>query len=54
MEKYKIIVSAPSDREAVAAILFKNGYAVKLVKEKNGSRTAMSIEYWRESDENNA
>ena len=53
MEKYKIIVSAPSDRETVAAILFKNGYTVKLAKEKNGKRTVLAIEYWRDNDENN-
>lgn len=53
MGKQKIYVSGPADREQVAAILFKNGYTVKLGKEV-GKRTIMFIEYWREKDEQRA
>lgn len=51
MSKQKIYVSNPADREQVAAILFKNGYTVKLGKEKQGKRTVMSVDFWREHDE---
>ena len=53
MSKQKIYVSAPADREQVAAVLFKNGYTVKLIKEKNGKRTVLAIEYWRDNDAEN-
>ena len=54
MSKQKIYVSAPADREQVAAVLFKNGYTVKLIKEKNGKRTVLAIEYWGEQNEQGA
>ncbi len=47
MDVQKIYVSSPADREAVAAILFKNGYTVRLGKEKDGKRTKMVVEFWR-------
>lgn len=51
MENQKIYVSNPADREQVAAILFKNGYTVRLGKEKQGKRTAMCVELWRDENE---
>ena len=54
MKKQRIYVSSPADREQVAAILFKNGYTVKLAKEKEGKRTTMVVEFWREKDEQRA
>lgn len=47
MEKQKIYVSNPADREQVAAVLFKNGYTVKLGKEQAKGRTVMSVEFWK-------
>lgn len=46
MEKQKIYVSNPTDRETVAAILFKNDYTVRLGKEQ-GKRVVMYIEFWK-------
>lgn len=53
VDKQKIYVSVSADREQMAAILFKNGYTVKLAKEKNGKRTVLAIEYWRDNDAEN-
>ena len=50
--KQKIYVSSPADREQMAAILFKNGYTVRLGKEKDGKRTVMAVELWKEKEEN--
>ncbi len=50
MDKQKIYVSTPADREQVAAILFKNGYTVRLGKEQVKNRTVMLIEFWKGGD----
>ena len=54
MTKQRVYVSNPSDREQMAAILFKNGYTVKLAKETSGKRTTMIVEFWKgeEADDN--
>lgn len=51
--KQRIDVLNPEDRQQVAAILVKNGYTVRLGKEKIGKRTTVFIEFWRDSDEQN-
>ncbi len=52
--KQRIDVLNPEDRQQVAAILVKNGYTVRLGREKNGkSRTTIFVEFWRDSDEQN-
>ena len=47
MEKQRITVSNVDDREKMAVILIKNGYTVRVVKEKIGNKTTAYIEYWR-------
>ena len=47
----KIQISSPADREAVAAILFKNGYTVRLGKVPQGKRTVLYVEFWRKKNE---
>ena len=51
MDVQRILVSNPADREAVAAILFKNGYTVRLGKVPQGKRTVLYVEFWREKNE---
>lgn len=51
MDVQQILVSNPADREAVAAILFKNGYTVRLGKVPQGKRTVLYVEFWREKTE---
>ena len=46
MEKQRIVVSNPDDRNALAIILVKNGYTVRVVKERQGNKTTMFVEYW--------
>ena len=38
------------DRIALASLLVKAGYAVKLSQEKIGSRTVYFVEYWEEQN----
>ena len=46
MEKHRIVVSNKEDRQALALILVKNGYTVRVVKERFGNKTTMYVEYW--------
>ncbi len=50
MEKQRIIVSNADDRQALAVILIKNGYTVRVVKERNGKSTVQYVEHWRDSE----
>ena len=49
--KQRINISSPADREQVAAILVKNGYTVRLGREKIGKRTVIFVELWSDKDE---
>ena len=51
MDKQRICISSPADREQVAAILVKNDYTVRLVKESAGKRTKICVEFWRGDDD---
>lgn len=46
MDKQRIAVSNPDDRNTLAIILVKNGYTVRVVKERFGNKTTMYVEYW--------
>ena len=46
MEKNRITVSNADDRQTLAVILIKNGYTVRVVKERNGKATITVVEYW--------
>ena len=39
------------DRCKLAALLVKAGYTVRIGKEKVGSQTAYTVEYWEEENE---
>lgn len=47
---WKILnIAIPAEREAVAQILFKNGYTVRQRRRKDGNKTVIYIEYRKES-----
>ena len=48
-ERTMIECAAPADRDALAVILVRNGYTVRVVKKKSptGSRTISYVEYWK-------
>ena len=50
MEIKRITVSNADDRQALAVILIKNGYTVRVVKERNGKATLQYVEYWRDGE----
>lgn len=46
--KQRVLITSPEDRQQVAAILVKNGYTVRLAKEKKNQKTTVTyVEYWR-------
>lgn len=49
---WKILdIAIPAERDAVAQILFKNGYIVRIVRQrrrKDGNKTVIYIEYRKE------
>lgn len=49
MTPLRLYITNPSDRDAVVAILARNGYTVRIGKEKNGRSTSYKwfVEYWR-------
>lgn len=47
---WKILdIAIPAERDAVAQILFKNGYTVRQRRRKGRSKTVIYIEYRKES-----
>lgn len=47
---WKILdIAIPAERDAVAQILFKNGYTVRQRRRKDGNKTVIYIEYKKES-----
>ena len=50
MAKQRIKVNNAEDRQTIAAVLIKNGYTVRLVKEKVGKSMVQYVEYWGDND----
>lgn len=50
MEKHRIAVSNKEDRQALALILVKNKYTVRIVKDNVGNKKTETIEYWRDAE----
>ena len=48
MEPVAIDIHNKSDREAVAMALFRAGYTVRERRRKEGTKTIVYLEYWRE------
>lgn len=48
MEPMAINIHNKADREAVAMALFRAGYTVRERRRKEGTKTIVYLEYWRE------
>lgn len=48
MDWIPIDIAIPAERDAVAQILFKNGYAVRRWRRTDGNKTVIYIEYRKE------
>ena len=48
-ERHILEISRTADREAVAMALYRAGYSVREAKRKEGSKTVIYIEYWKEN-----
>lgn len=58
MDKHRIYTQKGSaathaDKIALASLLVKTGYTVRLGKEKKGSSTTTFVEYWEEKENGN-
>ena len=50
MNKTKLHINLPQDRDAVVTILARNGYTVRQGKEKVGKTYAKYVECWKEGE----
>ena len=50
MNKQKIYIALPQDRDAVVTILARNGYTVRQGKEKRGKAYDKYVEFWKEGE----
>ena len=48
MNPTRIYIAAPGDRDAVVAVLARNGYTVRQGREKNGKSYKWFVEYYKE------
>ncbi len=46
----RLFIDKPVDRDAAAVILIRNGYTVRIGREKCGSRYLYFVEYWKEGE----
>lgn len=49
--KYRIYIDRADDRDTTVTILARNGYTVRLGKEKQGNKSVSYIEYWGQGQE---
>ena len=50
MNRTKVYISLPQDRDAVVAVLARNGYTVRQGKEKRGKSYDKYVEFWKEGE----
>lgn len=50
MNPIKIYIAAPGDRDAVVAVLARNGYTVRQGRERSGKAYKYFVEYFREDE----
>lgn len=50
MNKTKLYIGLPQDRDAVVTILARNGYTVRQGKEKRGKTYDKYVEFWKEGE----
>ena len=48
MNRTRLYISSPADRDTVLMILGRNDYTVRQGREKQGNRTLSYVEYWKE------
>ena len=48
MNPTRIYIAAPGDRDAVVAVLARNGYTVRQGREKSGKSYKWFVEFWKE------
>ena len=48
MDKTKIYIALPQDRDSVVTILARNGYTVRQGREKRGKIYEKYVEFWKE------
>ena len=48
MSPVELILQNKDDREAVALALYRAGYTVRERKRKEGGKTIVSLEFWRQ------
>lgn len=51
MNRVRIYISLPQDRDTVVTVLAKNGYTVRQGKEKRGKAYEKYVEFWKEGDD---
>ena len=49
MNKVRVYISLPQDRDVVVTILARNGYTVRQGKEKVGKTYEKYVEFWKEN-----
>lgn len=54
MNRVRIYISLPQDRDAVVTVLARNGYTVRQGKEKRGKVYEKYVEFWKEGDDGKA
>ena len=48
MNPEKIYIASAADRDAVVAVLARNGYTVRQGREKSGKSYKWFVEFWKE------
>ena len=48
MNPVRVYIAAPADRDAVVAVLARNGYTVRQGREKSGKSYKWFVEYYKE------
>lgn len=54
MNKTRVYISLPQDRDAVVTVLARNGYTVRQGKEKKGKTYEKYVEFWKEVEDGTA
>lgn len=54
MNKIRVYISLPQDRDAVVTVLARNGYTVRQGKEKKGKVYEKYVEFWKEVEDGTA
>ena len=50
MNRTRVYIAQPQDRDAVVTVLARNGYTVRQGKERRGKAYEKYVEFWKEDD----